>query len=210
MTNLKLQGIIFRVESEDELFPVDLPALVSLDIRYPEFFDGDEDDDNYISNLWDCINAPALESLSLSSMDGEQFHAIMASLRRQRLVNATAGLASLCLRYIKIDDHTVDFELACPDISDLTLAGAATKPVLKFILETDLKSLASNTETGFFWPNLHTLSVAWYEDEILRALVLSRKATGHPLVKLRLANCFAGAVDWYRQHVETVQIWHDY
>jgi hypothetical protein len=101
LTDLRLEGIIFRVESGYELFAIDFPALVSMDIRYPDYFDEeegeDEDDRNYISNLWDCINAPALESLRLDCIDDEQFHAVMASLRRQRVSNATAGLKSLRL-----------------------------------------------------------------------------------------------------------------
>jgi hypothetical protein len=61
--------------------------------------------------------------------------------------------------------------------------GDGTNPVLKFILETDQKSIASNTKHMLF-PNLHTLSMGSYDYETLRAFVLVRNATGHPLIKL--------------------------
>jgi hypothetical protein len=206
LTNLQIDGI-FRGEHEDECFAVDLPSLVSLDIRYHDYISEGQDDGDYIYNLWHCIKAPALESLSLHWMDVEQFQTVMNSLRLQRVASAKAGLKSLCLHHVDVDDHADDFTLACPNISDLTLIGDSTVPVLKFILETDRKSITSNTNTGLLWPTLRTLSVASYEDEILRAVVLSRKAIGHPLAKLCLANYSAGTADWYRQHIETVQNW---
>jgi hypothetical protein len=113
----------------------------------------------------------------------------MDSLRRQRVDGTTKeGLKSLCLLYINVDDYADDLTLACPNLSNLTLTGGATAPVLKFILEADQqKSMApsnNNTRTGLLWPNLHTLSVASFEDDTLRALVLGRIATGLPLVEL--------------------------
>jgi hypothetical protein len=186
LTDLQLEGIIFRVESGYELFAIDFPALVSMDIRYPDYFDDEEeeeDDRNYISNLWDCINAPALESVRLDCINDEQFHAVMASLRRQRINNATVGLKSLRLFEFKVGDYAEDLALACPNISDLRMTGDGTDPVLKFILETNQNSIASNTEHVLF-PNLHTLSVGSYDYETLSAFVLVRNTTGHPLIKL--------------------------
>jgi hypothetical protein len=208
LISLQLEGIILRVEPGELCFPTNFPSLTSLVIRYPDYLDEGQDDGDYISNLWDCINAPALESLTLYWMDGEQFHTIMDSLQRQRVPStAKEGLKSLCLIDINVDDYADDLTLACPNLSNLTLVGDATVPVLKFILEVDQqKSMApsnDNTDTGLLWSNLQALSVASFEDDILRALVLGRKAMGLPLVKLYMG-CPEGMRDWYRQHVETV------
>ena len=198
LADLRLDGIIFRGGSVNKDFTVDFPALISLEIRYPDY-ERDMDDDDYIKKLCDCINAPALESLSLYSMDGEQFHAAMVSLRLQRIRNTTAGLESLSLHDVVVDGYTDDFALACPDLSDLTLISHATATtVLTFVLESD--KIASNTDTELLWPNLHTLSVSSCEDEILRALVLGRKAVGHPLIELGSSSYFARA-DWYHQDI---------
>jgi len=208
LITLQLEGIILRVGLGEHCFHTNFPSLTSLVILYPDYLSEGQDDGDYISYLWDCINVPALESLTLYCMDGEQFHTIMDSLRRQHVAStAKGGLKSLYLLDIDVDDHADDLTLACPNLSNLTLRGGATAPVLKFILEADQqKSVApsnNNTDTGLLWPNLQALSVASFEDEILRALVLGRKALGLPLVKLCM-QCPSGSRDWYRQHVETV------
>ena len=210
LITLQLEGIIFRVGLGEHWFHINFPSLTSLVILYPNYFAEGQDDGDYISYLWDCINVPALESLTLYSVNGEQFHTIMDSLRRQHVASTTkgfGGLKSLYLLDIDVGDYTDDLTLACSNLSNLTLIGDATVPVLKFILEADQqKSVApsnDNTNAGLLWQNLHALSVASFEDEILRALVLGRKALGLPLVKLCMP-CPLGLRDWYRQHVKTM------
>jgi hypothetical protein len=211
LITLQLHGIILRAAPDEHRHvPINFPSLTSLVIRYPNHLreEQERNDGDYISDLWDCINVPALESLTLFWINREQFHTSMDSLRRQRVDGTTKeGLKSLCLLYINVDDYADDLTLACPNLSNLTLMGGATAPVLKFILKADQqKSMApsnNNTRTGLLWPNLHTLSVASFEDDTLRALVLGRIATGLPLVKLYM-QCPAGMRDWYRQHVEIV------
>lgn len=136
-------------------------------------------------------------------MNDEQFHATMVSLRRQRVTNATAGLISLRLLNVDVGDYAEDLALACPSISNLIMRGGAIVPLLKFLLETNQKSITSNTNPEPFFPNFRTLLLAGsYEDDTLRALVLGRKAIGRPLIQL---NCSVGAGHWYRQHVEIVE-----
>lgn len=209
LITLQLEGIILRVEPGEHCFHINFPSLTALVINYPDYLSEGQDDGDYISYLWDCINVPALESLTLYWMDGEQFHTIMDSLHRQHVAStANGGLKSLSLCDIDVDDYADDLTLTCPNLSHLTLTGDATAPVLKFILESDQqKSVApsnNNTDTGLLWPNLHALSVVSPDDEILRALVLGRKALGLPLVKLRIRRR-SGSIDWYRQHVQTVE-----
>jgi hypothetical protein len=167
LTHLEVEGIIFQMLG-GEGSPIEFLSLTSLDIRYPYYITGDDDDGDYISHLCDCIHAPALKSLSLFYLNGEQFHTVMNSLRFQKVVGTKTGLKSLCLREIDINDYTGDFALACPNIFKLTLTGdATTKSVLQFILETDQKFCASNVDTALLWPNLRTLSVSSYDDEVL-------------------------------------------
>ena len=61
LTDLRNERIILRVESEHNVFAVN-SLLVSVDIRYPDYLNGTMM--TIISNLWDCINMPALERLT--------------------------------------------------------------------------------------------------------------------------------------------------
>jgi hypothetical protein len=70
LTHLEVEGIIFRM-LEGEGSPIEFLSLTSLDIRYPYYITGDDDDGDYISHLCDCIHAPALKSLSLFYLNGE-------------------------------------------------------------------------------------------------------------------------------------------
>ena len=207
LITLRLEGIILRVGIGEHCFHTNFPSLTSLVIHCPDYLSERQDDGDYISYLWDCIKVPALESLTLYWMDGEQFHTTMDILRRQHVASTAkgfGGLKSLYLLDLDVDDHADDLTLACPNLSNLTLRGDATAPVLKFILEADQVAPSNNnTDTGLLWPNLHALSVDSFEDDILRALVLSRKALGLPLLKLCM-RCPSGSRDWYRQHVKTV------
>lgn len=196
LTHLELEGVLFRAESGDQLLPIVFPSLLSL---YMDCHLSGIDHENYISNLWDCIHVPALQSLSLHYLTGREFDAVMSSLRHQ--TGAKAGLTSLSLVFTDIDDYAGDFALACPYVSELNLVGTKNKPILKFILNN-----ASNVDTGLLWPNLRILSVSSWGgngDEILRALYLARKGAGHPLAQLR----FEGQtkdVAWFHQTAETV------
>jgi F-box-like len=207
LITLQLEGIVLRVRSGEHCCPINFPSLTSLVIRFSDYLNDEYDDRHFIPELWDCINVPALESLTLSIMDEDQFHTSMDSLRRQHMTSTTkGGLKSLHLFDINIDGYADDLTLACLNLSNLTLTERATVPVLKFILEADRQRLtapSNNTHTRLLWPNLHTLSVVSFQDDILRAVVLGRKALGLPLVELYM-ECSAGTRSWYCQHVETV------
>lgn len=200
LTHLRLDGSILRVVSEDNISVVDLPNLVSLDVRYPEYFDENECDGNYFSYIWGCINVPALESLTLYRMNDEQFHTAMASLQLRRVASATTDIRSLRLLKVEVGCYAEDLALACPSISDLTLGQEATNSTIKYILQFDQNLLASANKPESVFPNLRRLSVGSYDEETLRALVLGRKAAGCPLVTLHFTTCSAEAADWYRQH----------
>ncbi|KIM82105.1 hypothetical protein PILCRDRAFT_8343 [Piloderma croceum F 1598] len=138
LITLQLEGIILRVRSGEHCCPINFPSLTSLVIHYSDYLNEEYDDGNFIPNLWDCINMPALESLTLSIMDGELFHTSMDSLRCQHMTSTTkGGLKSLHLFNINIDGYADDLTLVCLNLSNLTLTGRATVPVLKFILEAN-------------------------------------------------------------------------
>lgn len=81
LTDLWIVRIFLLSKSEYNLFGVNLPVLVSLEIQYPDYLGGAKDNRNYIPNLWSYINVLALESLTLYWMNNKQFCAIMASLQ---------------------------------------------------------------------------------------------------------------------------------
>jgi hypothetical protein len=57
LTYLELEGIVVRFTVYDDLSPVILPCLLHLDIRYRDFSNEDEPDDDYIAGLSVIIGA---------------------------------------------------------------------------------------------------------------------------------------------------------
>jgi hypothetical protein len=180
LTQLSLEWIFVHFAAE-EPFPINLPALVCLKIRYAErtwAYDND------FQNLWVCLSMPALETLSLSGLSHKQLDICMMGLRRQRKIDDRFNLKSLCLETKEIVYPPDVIWKSCPDIAEFSLMGAAANPILEFIFDNTAnpKSFA----TGLVWPSLRRLTVSWRNDELLRAVILARKAAGSPIEELCL------------------------
>jgi hypothetical protein len=207
LTHLSLAGMVVYFEGPVDLF-VDLPALISLDIRLLDNIEEDLDDeedvwDNYISRLWECLKMPALETLSMCHLSDEQLWVCSQGLYRQNH-GAKTTLKSLSLENIKVDEATGDEMLQlCPNILEFSLTGAEADPIMGVILKNT--NHTNSFATAPPWPSLRRIAIALCNDELLRTVVLARKAAGHPIAELCLDNRLpADQLDWFRQHVETV------
>jgi hypothetical protein len=203
LTRLSLQGIVVHFEEQDELIDINLPALISLDIQLPDDIEGDGDGDygGYISSLWGCLNTPALETLSLYYLSDEQLRGCMEGLKRQRDGGAKIGLKSLCLKTVDVDGDTCNLILAsCPNIVEFSLIDTAAEFVMGFIL-----GHTENNDSGPIWPFLRNLTVTTWNTELLRAVVLVRKAAGYPIAGICVDDRLpAKELDWFREQVESV------
>jgi hypothetical protein len=203
LTHLSLEGVVTLLQGEDEPPDINLPALISLEIRWSDGFGEDGADyGDYISSLWRCLNTPALETLYLYYLSDDELCACIKGFNRQKRANTKVALKSLCLEEIQVEGFMVDLILdSCPNIVEFSLIHAAAEPVMEFIL--------GNTKTvpytGPLWPCLRRLTVSSCDNELLRAVVLARKAIGYPIVELCLnKHLSADEIDWFRQQVQEV------
>jgi hypothetical protein len=206
LTHLSLAGMVLYFEWQVDLF-VDLPALISLDIRLLDIEEDLDDEgdvwDGYISWLWQCLKMPALEALSMCHMSDEQLWVCNQGLYRQNH-GAKTTLKSLSLENVKVDEDTGDYILqVCPNILEFSLTGADADPVIGVILKNT--NHTNSFATAPPWPSLRRLAISLCNDELLRTVVPARKAAGYPIAELCLDNRLpVDQLDWFRQHVETV------
>ncbi|KAF7981022.1 hypothetical protein HWV62_35454 [Athelia sp. TMB] len=210
-----LEGIVIAFDlSEKPSAKIELPALVSLNIRYPIWGDAI----SYIEDLWSCIRTSALQDLTLCNLNDAELHDTMRAIQDQREQGRFAEIKSLCLEdtymnhytspdYVPEEFYTADsmvddLMMAFPKVCILMLSGDAVVSVLNLMLETDRKNVCS--DTGTLWPNLQCLIVVHPQETLLRDVVLSRKAVGHPISELKIQKSRGFSdktTDWLRRRV---------
>lgn len=195
---------------------IELPVLVSLNIRYP----GLGDDADYVSNLWAYLSVPALEDLTLNNFNNPELHESMAAMKEQRDKGPIAEVKTLCLEDTFMDHYAAedyepedfyttnsmvdDLMLAFPNVTCLVLTGDSVVSVLTLMLETDRKNISSDAIS--LWPYLQRLIVALPEEKLIRDVILARRAVGHPIAELHIqvAEGFpAKSIRWLRRRVQS-------
>ncbi|KZP16125.1 hypothetical protein FIBSPDRAFT_934836 [Athelia psychrophila] len=214
-----LEGIVVGFRLGEKPSKIELPTLISLNIRYPTW----GDDADYIADIWSCISTPVLGDLTLHNLNDAELHETMNAVNEQRGGGAFAEVKVLCLdntymeHYAAPDYEPQDFYtannmvddlmLAFPEVTILLLKGDAVLSVLTLMLETDRKNTSS--DTGTLWPHLQCLMVERPREQLIRDIVLSRKAVGHPISELKIQledELPAKSVQWLRRRVPNFSI----
>jgi len=206
LTRLSLGGRVVSFLEQDQFFDINLPALISLDIHWPGDVDSDvHHSDGYISNLWESLEMPALETLFLYRLSSEEFHECLEGLKRQRHAGTKVALKSLFLEEIVLEDYAGDLVSACPNLVEFSLIGTAAEPVMELILGNTKNTNSFDIEP--LWPRLRCFTVTSRNNSLLRAVVLARKAAGYPFAELCLSELLStDEIAWFRQQVEVVSI----
>lgn len=181
---LVLQGFVTSFEGFDGVdqttFGINFPVLESLGIIHPEFA---VEDGDYIQNLSRCLEVPVLRSLTLGSLDGEQFSCIMNMLGKSQHGPGT-GIQSLSLIDVEVGDYAHLFPEQCPDIKTLSLQGSLTNlGILKFIWENDHRTKDSSASS--LWPcllHLRLVHPSIRANQLVPDVAQCRSDIGHPLI----------------------------
>lgn len=193
LTHLELEGMI-NCSPRDDLTLIEMPHLVSLSVLPPDYVNPM----HYMHNIFTAIKAPALKTLCLRKVYGQQFRTFLETFRSASWhpVLQTLQLESVTgLEYL-----THNFALSSPTITHLSLKFTDPKPILKLLL--------SNKEDPL-WPQLKILTLGTDHGGLLRTVISERIAVGRPLLQLRLAtesqaafdNLPANEMDWLRERL---------
>jgi hypothetical protein len=206
ITHLVLDGVLIKFTDNDNFSHILLPRLLYLRFDYPDYFHEDEDEAGYAARLAAILVAPQVQSLHVTLVERPQdvCH-ILRSLLPERGINTT--LQSLRLQLVTLDMPTCDLLSACINIQEIFIdpskPGDSVNCVLRFMLSFKQGSQSYNSSP--LWPHLLTLAIAWFDEELLRAVVLSRKAAGYPLTKLCLLHTRYDT-RWYQEHIERLEV----
>jgi hypothetical protein len=211
ITDLVLDGVLIKFTDKDNFSQILLPNLLHLCFYYPDYFHEAEDEADYVARLAAILVAPQVQSLPVTSVERppDVCH-ILRSLLPRRGTNTT--LQSLRLQHVTLDIPTCDLLSACINIKEIFID--PSKPgnvncVLHFML--NFKQGSQSYNPSFLWPHLLMLAIGSFDEELLRAVVLSRKAAGYLLTNLCLFY-FYGDTHWYQEHVDEVgswDLWHN-
>ena len=163
----------------------------------------DFDSGGYVSKLWERLQMPALRTLSLFRLSDEQFRECLEGLKQRQHSGGQVAVQSLYLEEIALDDYASDLALACPNLVELSLIGAAADKIMEMILENAENTVSSDIDP--LWPYLRCYTVSSCDTELLRAVVLARKVAGYPIVELSLDELIAAdQMAWFYQQVDVV------
>ncbi|KZP08726.1 hypothetical protein FIBSPDRAFT_938832 [Athelia psychrophila] len=203
LTHLEVEGMV-NCCAEDELALIELPHLVSLTVLPPDYVNPV----HFMRNIFSAISTPALETLCLRKVYGQQFRVFLETFRS---ANWHPVLHTLRLESVTGLEHlTPIFALSSPTITHISL---------KFITDPEpiLMLLRSNTVDPL-WPRLKTLTVGPGNNALLRSLISDRIAVGTPLTRLRYATESRATFDtlpdgemaWFRERLDVENVaYHD-
>jgi hypothetical protein len=180
LTNIQLVGCV--VDVQNNILPIELPHLISLDVDIGMELDL-AIDEIYTHKIFSAISAPALTSLTLSGASDGPINAFTSALQNSRQLPKYPALTHL--KFFYGDCNRISRELVdtLPSIVHLSLIQCSNT----IYMLASLSSCDSEVEdTPIPWPKLQTITVDHCDFAIewipsLRGLVNARNGCGHPL-----------------------------
>ena len=203
LTHLELEGMI-NCGPSDDVTPIEMPSLLSLCVLPPDFVNPV----HYVRNIFTTISAPALQTLCLKKVHGQQFRVFLETFRG---VACHPTLTTLTLESVTgLEYLTPAFIRSSPTITHLCLKSISDPtPILKLLASHNYDSM---------WPRLKTLTVGPVDNSLLRSLISDRISAGRPLAKLRYATQSRATFDsipanemtWFAERLRVENIsYHD-
>ncbi|KAF7977261.1 hypothetical protein HWV62_4389 [Athelia sp. TMB] len=175
---------------------IELSALVSLELN-PHNHSWDDDEIGFAEGIWSFIRTPNLEDLFLQNMPDEDLRETLWVFEEQADEGRSFEIKTLCMDHVRMQNYAIpnydetdlgisveDFMTSVPNVETLKLSGCSVALVLRFILEADRKNGSPDLNT--LWPNLRCLVVMHPQADLLRDVVPSREAVGHPISELEI------------------------
>jgi hypothetical protein len=195
-----------NVELPEDSVPIEIPSLISLEIR-ATFMDSSE-----VPDLLSCLGTPGIESLLLDEYMDENMPSLANFFRLSHASRKYPSLRALELRNAHITtSRAAELFASIPFVVHISLTDSIWD-LQRGNNHAVLEALAANTIGGdVLWPNLRSItltSVIEGDISMLRAVISHRIRKGRPPLSLTIPKPCRPAdsqdLEWLQQHIEAV------